>query len=353
MTTTDTTLAARRQRAWPAAALLATLCSVLLAGCGGGGGGGGGGAASTTTEPPPPVAITSSLGDFPDPFIVADGSTWLAFATNAGNRNVQVARSSDLLNWRALPDAMPQRPRWAADVPGLVWAPEVLAVGGRWLLYFTARDTASNRQCIGVAEATKPEGPYADTRSAPLVCQVALGGTIDPAPLLVGTELFLYFKNDGNCCSLPTTLWGQRLAPDGLTVSGKPVALLTTALSWEGAVIEAPEMWLREGRLHLFYSGGDYAGGSYAVGHAWCDAPLGPCRRSSTTPILASRNNTQPPLFGPGHAALLQVGNQTWMAYHAWEITAQGTRGNRRFMYVDRVDWVADVPVVRGPTLVP
>ena len=56
---------------------------------------------------------------------------------------------------------------------------------------------------------------------------------------------------------------------------------------------------------------------------------------------------------GPGHPALFMVGSQHWMAYHAWEVLAGGQRGNRRFMYIDRRDWVAGKPVVRGPTLVP
>lgn len=326
--------------------LAVSLMSALLAACGGSGGG-------TVAEAPPPAAVTSSLGDFPDPQLVADGATWYAFATNSGNRNVQVARSTDLQRWERLPDALPQRGAWAAALPGTVWAPEVLAAGGRWLLYYTARDAASNRQCIGVAEAVRVEGPYADPRAEPLVCQATAGGSIDASPFRLGTELYLHFKNDGNCCGLPTTLWGQRLAADGLSLQGAPVALLTTARPWEGAVIEAPHMLQHGGRLHLFYAGGDYTGAAYATGHAWCDTPLGPCSRSADAPVLASRSDTRPPLLGPGHPALFEQGGATWMAYHAWEVTARGTRGDRRFLYIDRVDWVAERPVVRGPTMVP
>jgi beta-xylosidase len=329
---------------------LAATLTLALTACGGGGGGGG----AVADPAPPPVAVVSSLGDFPDPFVFADGrGGWLAVATNSGNRNVQMARSANLQSWQSMPDAMPQRASWTANLPGLVWAPEVVALGGRWLMYYTARDAASNRQCIGVAEAAQPEGPYVDPRSAPLVCQVADGGSIDPSPLQLGSELFLYFKNDGNCCNRPTTLWGQRLAADGLSVQGQPVALLTTAAAWEGAVIEAPTMWSRQGQLHLFYSGGDYLSSAYAAGHALCNGPLGPCTRSGNGPILASRNDTKPPLIGPGHQALVQAGDQTWFAYHAWEVTAQGTRGSRRFMYLDRVDWSGPRPTVGGPTMVP
>jgi beta-xylosidase len=329
--------------------LCITLPTLLVA-CGGGGGG----TPAPVVTPPPPVAHVSSLGDFPDPFLLADGGVTYAFATNSAGRNVQVAMSTDRLTWQAGADAMPQLPAWAATGFGLVWAPEVLKLGNRYLLYFTARDKASDRQCVGLAEGAEPQGPYVDTRSTPLVCQVSEGGTIDANPLQVGDQLYLYFKNDGNCCGMPTSLYGQRLSADGLSVQGEPVRLLTNqAGSWEGTVIEAPTMWLRDGQFHLFYSAGNYADTSYGMGHATCAGPLGPCERSADSPVLKSRQDTTPPLVGPGHQGLLQVGNQTWIAYHAWEVTAAGTRGNRRFMYLDTLDWVNGKPVVGGPTMVP
>ncbi|MED5617827.1 glycoside hydrolase family 43 protein [Ideonella sp. BN130291] len=319
----------------------------LLAACGGGG------SSAPVDTAPPPVAHVSSLGDFPDPFLLQEGGTTYAFATNSVGRNVQVAASTDRVSWQAQADAMPQLPVWARPGFGFVWAPEVLKLGNRYLLYFTAHDQASDRQCVGVAEAQQPQGPYVDSRNAPLVCQVAEGGSIDASPLQVGDQLYLYFKNDGNCCAMPTSLYAQRLSADGLAVQGDPVRLLTNQAAWEGAVIEAPTMWVHEGTYHLFYSGGNYADTSYAVGHAVCAGPLGPCERAAANPVLKSRQDTTPPLVGPGHAGLLQVGDQTWIAYHAWEVTATGARGNRRFMYLDKLDWVNGTPVVGGPTMVP
>lgn len=326
--------------------LAATTAAVMLS-CGGGGGD-----TAAPTAPPVTPPPTSSLGDYPDPFLLDDGGSYYAYATNAGNRNVQVSRSQDLHSWQPLPDAMPVLPAWAEHRFGLVWAPEVLKLGSRYLLYYTARDVASGKQCVGVAEAAQPAGPYADPRSAPLVCQVAEGGTIDASPLQAGSELYLYFKNDGNCCGMPTSLYAQRLSADGLSVQGDPVRLLTNQAAWEGAVIEAPTMWVHDGRYHLFYSAGNYADTSYAVGYALCDTPLGPCLRAGNGPILKSRPETTPPLVGPGHQGLLQQGDQTWIAYHGWEVTANGQRGNRRVMFLDKLDWVNGVPVVRGPTLV-
>lgn len=330
----------------PLAFVAATLC--LLAACGGGGGG----AVAAPTEAAQPQT-RSSLGDFPDPHIVADGSRWYAYATNGQGRNVQLLRSDDRVRWTALADAMPTLASWVR--PGLTWAPEVIAAGGGWRLYYTARDRVSDRQCVGVAVASSPEGPFVDSRAAPLVCQVAQGGTIDASPFRdTDGRLYLSFKNDGNCCGQPTTLYAQELSADGLALQGSPVALLTNQpATWEGAVIEAPTLWRHAGRLLLFYSANDYGGAAYAVGLAECATPLGPCTRAAGQPFLKSRSDIRPALIGPGHQALFSAGGQTYIAYHAWQVAADGTRGGVRFMYIDRLDWVGGTPVVGGPTLVP
>ena len=330
--------------------MVAAVLALALAACGGGGSG----SAATPTPTPPPAAVISSLGDFPDPFLYAEAGTTYAFATNANGRNVQVASSSDATRFTALPDAMPGLAAWASPAFGLTWAPEVVKVGTNYLLYYTGRDKASNKQCVGVASASAPAGPYVDRRAAPLVCQVAEGGSIDPSPWRDATGFYLYVKNDGNCCSMPTSLYAVPLAADGLATAGAPVKLISNeASSWEYAVIEAPTMFYRDGKYQLFYSGGNYADSSYAVGFASCVSALGPCTKDASNPILKSRSDSSPALIGPGHQSLIQVGGQTWISYHAWEVTSSGARGSRRFMYLDKLDWVGGLPVVRGPTMVP
>jgi beta-xylosidase len=319
-------------------------------------GGSGGPTAAPLPPAPPPVATqTSSLGDFPDAFLFAEGPTTYAFATNANGRNVQVAASNDMAHFSALPDAMPQIASWAVQSFGLVWAPEVMKVGGNYLLYYTAHDKASDRQCVGVAQASAVTGPYVDSGNAPLVCQSSEGGTIDPSPFhdASGANV-LYVKSDGNCCGLPTSIYAVPLSADGLSAQGAPVKLLTNdATSWEHSVIEAPTMFQHDGQYLLFYSGGNYADSTYAVGYATCSGLFGPCVKSADNPVLKSRSDTTPKLIGPGHQSLLQVGSQTWISYHAWEVTSSGTRGNRRFMYLDKLDWAGGKPAVEGPTMVP
>ncbi len=341
-----------------ALALTLTLTLVLGA-CSGGGASAPPTPASNVPAPvpvpvpvPAPAPAASSLGDFPDPFVLSAGDTWYAYATNTGGRHVQTARSADLRQWSALPDAMPTLAAWVrADRPD-VWAPEVIRLGERYVLYYTARDRASGKQCVGAAVADAPGGPFRDSAAAPLVCQVSEGGTIDASPLATGGRLYLYFKSDGNCCAMPTHLYAQELRADGLTLTGQPVRLLTNQLGWEGRVVEAPGMYLHQGRHLLFYSANDYGGSAYAVGYATCAGPLGPCAAAADGPVLRSRTDGAG-LIGPGHQHLFDAGGRTMIAYHAWERLAGGAQGTRRFLYIDQLDWVDGKPVVRGPTMVP
>ena len=292
---------------------------------------------------------TNPIGDFPDPFVLADAGGFYAYATNANDRHVQLLHSADLRSWRALPDAMPALASWVRQPVPHVWAPEVIRLGNRYVLYYTAHDRASDRQCVGAAVSASPAGPFVDDAAKPLVCQADLGGTIDASPLLDGGRLYLYFKSDGNCCDKPTHIFAQALRPDGLGVVGEPIRLLTNGRVWEGKVIEAPTMVVRDGKYLLLYSANDFGNGSYAAGYANCAGPLGPCEPVET-PFL--RSSPEAKLFGPGHQSVFKVGGQDYIAYHAWELKPDGKRADRRFLYIDKLDWVDGKPVVKGTSLV-
>lgn len=292
-------------------------------------------------------------GDFPDPFVLKVDGIYYAYATNASGKNVQVARSDNLVDWKQLPDAMPGLPKWAKLTGGLTWAPEVIQIENQFLLYFTTRDQESNKQCVGVAVSDAPEGKFKDASQQALVCQSDLGGTIDASPFRDGEQLYLLYKNDGNCCGIPTHIYIQQLTPDGLSLVGEPIDLIRNDQPWEGHVIEAPTMIKQDDRYYLFYSANDYAGLPYAVGYAICDSATGPCKKAAENPILASDVSEKPFVIGPGHQTLLQVGEQTWMIYHVWEMLPSGLRGQQRQVWMDRVNWQDGQPVLAGPNRQP
>lgn len=293
--------------------------------------------------------------DFPDPAIIRVGDTYYAYSTNSASRNVPYAVSNDLINWEYESDAMPSLPSWAQLGGSYVWAPEVIDINGGYNLYFTARDKAADKQCIGVAVSDKPEGKFMPVGNEPLVCQVEEGGSIDASPFRdADGTLYLYWKNDGNCCMMPTYLYVQELSDDGLTLMGEPTRLVRNDRAWEGRVVEAPTMWLQDGRYTLFFSANDYAGTPYAVGYARCESAVGPCEDAPENPILASALEVSPPVIGPGHQTIvLDKDGDPWIAYHAWQITSSGTRGGSRYMWLDRLTWEGDAPQILGPTTEP
>lgn len=305
--------------------------------------------------------------NFPDPFIVEHEGRYLAYATNAmrDQANVQMAVSPDLVSWTPLKDgdklhdAMPVLPRWADR--GWTWAPEVMKLGDRFLLFFTAREKASGRQCTGVATSAEPLGPFTSEADEPLVCQRELGGTIDASPFLdADGKLYLYYKADANAVGKPTEIFVQPMTADGLGLTGAPVALLDNDQPWEAHVIESPTMVRRGGDYVLFYSANHFGWEShqrlspYAMGYAVCEGPAGPCKDAPANPILYSyADRAAGCLSGPGHQAVFEARGRQFIVFHA-HIARGGCQNAKkgRQMYIAPLGWEGSKPVI-GTSLRP
>ncbi len=286
-------------------------------------------------------------GDFADPSALIVGTTVYAFATNTPLANVPVGKSTGPKHAALDGDALPDVASWSE--PGSVWAPSVIALGPNdYRMYYSTRDRASGRQCISVASATAPGGPYTDTSSAPLVCPLDLGGAIDPSPISSGGTTYLVWKNDGNCCGQRTTIWSTPLSADGLHVAGAATALIHNDQAWEGVVVEAPSMVEHDGKFVLFYSANAWDSRDYATGYAVCDTVRGPCAKPLDHPWLASDDQVS----GPGGlSAFLGPGGQTYVIYHAWLGDRIGyDHGGSRALFVARLAWNGDTPVAPGQT---
>lgn len=305
--------------------------------------------------------------NFPDPAIVLHNGEFVAYSTNDGP-NLPMLTSRDLVNWSPVAtadgrriDGMPRLASWAKE--GRTWAPEVMRVGAKWLLYYTAASTKIGRQCIGVAVADTPKGPFVDPSPEPLVCQPAEGGTIDANPFRdADGKLYLYYKSDGNAVGRRTYIWGQQLSADGLKLAGQPVPLMKDDQKWEYKLVEAPSMVrVPTGGYQMFYSaayyGWDYPKerlSNYATGYANCTGPLGPCTDAPANPLLHSFNDRQAGcVSGPGHPAVFNVGQKYFIAFHAWAATA-GCRplDPERYLYIAPLFWKDGKPQI-GPSLRP
>lgn len=310
-----------------------------------------------------PRFVPSYTTDFPDPFILPWGGGYFAYGTNARGfaANIQMAISRDMKTWTPvlaggrLHDALPVLPKWAA--PGRTWAPEVLQIGNRYLLYFTALERSSGVQCVGVGESTDPRGPFRSVSETPLVCQRSLGGTIDPSPFRdKDGSLHLLFKSDGNNprVLVASRIWSQPMAPDGLSLTGKPTELIRNDVFWEWRVVESPTMVRDpEGRYVLLYSANHFGWESdqrlsnYAMGYARCASITGPCVKAPENPILKSYNTADGCLSGPGHQAVFTVAAKPYLVFHAWSANAKCRSAEKgRFMYIAPLDWRDGTPAI-------
>lgn len=296
-----------------------------------------------------PAARSATQGpvinsNFPDPDIIKVGNVYHAYATNSGGKNVQHAVSTDLQHWTAQPDAAPTLGAWVDEqcsfAPGgatdhCVWAPEVDAVNGHYVLYYAARDRASQRQCIGVSTSAAPGGPFVPAGSQPLVCPVSSGGAIDPSMYVENGQRYLLWKADGNCCGLPAVINIQPLSDDGLTLTGDPTELIRNDQPFEGAVVEAPTLIKRNGTYYLFYSANNFAGGAYRTGYATATSLDGPYTKHGE---LMSTELFRDQIVGPGGETITTAPDgSTAIAFHGWDPTY-----TYRAMYVRELDFGPD-----------
>ena len=324
--------------------------------------GGSSGAWATTVVAPSASSTTTTAGgalatyenpvvgfDSPDPDVLRVGSQYYAFTTASDYVNIPEYTSSDLSHWHHEPgDALPHVPAWST--PGRTWAPGVVQLGGRWLMYYATEQTSTGLQCLSVASATTPGGPYADTSKAPIVCQANLGGSIDPDPLVdSGGRAWLIWKSNG-AGPTPAQLWGSALTNSG-SLSGQPTLLLAANRSGDGGVIENPFMVQAGGSDVLLFSQNQWESASYAVSYAVCRSMLGPCTRPDAPPVLESSSA----VLGPGgESVFTDAGGSQWLAYHAWSAPDTSyADGGSRTLRIDPLTFSGTTPVVAGPSVTP
>jgi beta-xylosidase len=279
--------------------------------------------------------------DFPDPDVITVDGQYYAYATNTRAVNVQYATSPDLATWTvSLDDVFPELPTWAET--GRTWAPDVTALpDGRFGLYFTALERESGRQCIGVAVAPAPTGPFVSDAPTPLICPLGEGGAIDASSFVDDDgSRYLAWKNDGNCCGLDTWLQLSTLSEDGLAVVGEPVDLVKQTEEWEGNLVEAPVIVRHGDEYAMFYSANDYGGEDYAMGYALASSVAGPYTKGAEPLFITAMSGST--ALGPGgQDVVVAPDGSDRIVYHSWD-PAFSYRG----MSVSVLDWPDDAPVV-------
>jgi beta-xylosidase len=295
-----------------------------------------------------PASVLAYGGDFPDPSVLRVGGVYYAYSTNVAGVNVPVMSSTDLVSWTPTSEALPPLPGWAS--PGRTWAPAVLARGGVYVLYYTVTQTSSGRQCISVATAASPAGPFRDTSSGPLVCQLDRGGSIDPYVFTDSNgSSYLLWKSDDNALGRPTSLWGRALAAGGVGFGSfsSPVRLLTQTAAWQAPAIEGPAMVRSGSTYYLFYGANNWDSASSAIGYATCSRPLGPCLdRSTTGPWFATDPSGTGPVGPQGPTVFTDTAGRLRLGFAAWNGPVGYASGGVRALWTARLSFVYGKPTL-------
>ena len=305
------------------------------------------GAVTVVASPAGAWVDPAFTGDAADPFVLDTGDGYVAYTTSNAASNVPILHSRDLSTWEAAGDALPTVGAWVDRSNPRVWAPSVLPTTSGLVLYYTADDARSHRQCVGRAVSAAADGPFVDDAPRPLVCQADLGGSIDPSPFVDSDgQAYLLWKNDGNCCGLVSALWSQRLAADGMSLEGAgPSPLLAAEERWEKGIVEAPSMVRTGSSYVLFYSGGPFASEAYTESTATCAGPMGPCIRAPL-PFLGQT----PGWAGPGGAEVVHGrGGVLYLAFHAWPADRVGYwSGAVRRLHILELTFTGTTPVLNA-----
>jgi beta-xylosidase len=322
------------------------------------------------------LKIGGAVQDFPDPFVlrVDSGTTcggqapcYYAYATESGFLGllkVPVARSTDLTTWNwagpdqtggsgGAPDGKPDRDAMPVLAPwvefGGNWAPSVLSRpsnpdDAQYVMYYTAKSKESSvyggKECIGIATAATPDGPFVDSATAPVLCQTSAGGTIDASPFVTSDgSVYLTYSDD-------VGIRVQRLTSNGLTLAGGEQLLMRfdTGYPWELPRIEGSTMLSTPATgIVLLYSAGTFDNSKYSVGAARCDTPFGPCRNIYSTPALSSRGG----MLGPGGQTPFQLPDGSWrLAFHAWDTVVGYGAGGSRSLHILPLSFPAGTPAI-------
>jgi beta-xylosidase len=274
------------------------------------------------------LALSALAVAAPDPFVLdvhgAHRDFW-AFVT--GDR-FPMLRSSDLRHWRPGGTAFAARPGWVVPTGDWhPWAPSVTEAGAGYVMYYVGL-SRYGVNCVAVATASAPGGPYTDLGPLAGGC-----GSIDPSPFVdADGRAYLYVS---------TTRPQPRISVIPLTSDRLHAAgPRRTLLPGHGAIVEGPAAFRHRGTYYLLYSHGRYRG-RYGMAYATAPSPTGPFRRGGT--ILRQGHGVFSP--GGGDVPVSGPDGGTFLVYHG----RSGGYAALRTLRVAPLRWRRghpDVPVI-------
>ncbi len=265
----------------------------------------------------------------PSTILKCQDEYWI-FYTGPG---VPSYHSKDLVKWEPGPRVFTNAPAWVAEaVPAnhrmYYWAPDIIHLRGRYLLYYSVSSFGQNRSAIGLATnpTLDPGDPRFHWSDQGIVVQSTNTdnfNAIDPAVVRDASDnLWLAFGS----------FWGGikmvQLDPD----TGKRMAASSPLYALAAnESIEASYIHWHDGYYYLFVNWGRCCRGTnstYEIRMGRSKKITGPYVDRAGNDLMAEGGTlflgTTGPFIGPGHAGIVSTGGTDWLSCHFYDGTRHG-----------------------------
>jgi beta-glucanase (GH16 family) len=302
--------------------------------------------AATPFEPTAPTGQTL----IHDPStIIQDGGRYYIFGTKPG---INARSSTDLLNWVAEPNVFKTPPAWTKKIApgfdGYFWAPDIIKVNGKFLLYYSVSAWGKQTSAIGLVtsptlDATATNHVWTDCGEVIHSTNGYAFNTIDPSVMQ---------DRDGKLWLAFGSYWQGLYLTELNPQTGKRVSTNSPLyqLAWNHSIEAA--CLTRHGKFYyLFVNWGQCCKGTnstYEVRVGRAENVTGPyldrdgkdLKDGGGSPFLQSHGR----FFGPGHIGILGGDGDAQPTRFSFHYYDADTAGKSRFA-LGTLDWSDGWPV--------
>ncbi|TAL00993.1 MAG: arabinan endo-1,5-alpha-L-arabinosidase [Verrucomicrobia bacterium] len=275
--------------------------------------------------------------------IVNCGDEYRVFGTGRG---IFSRHSKDLVHWEAGPKVFEQSPLWTTDVAprnfGRFWAPDVIKLRDRYLLYYSVSSWGSRESAIALAtsptlDSAAPNYGWQDRGIVVRTTTNSNHNAIDPSVMQDRDgRLWLAFGSYWTGIKLieldPAT--GLRIA------TNSPMYSLASHESIEAACLHQ-----RGNFYYLFVNWGQCCRGTnstYEIRVGRSENITGPYLDRDGKDLMKSGGTlflgTAGARIGPGHAGILTVNGKDFVSFHFYNPANRG----RGTLAIEPLHWTAD-----------
>lgn len=262
--------------------------------------------------------------------IVRCGDEYWIFYTGRG---IPSYKSKDLVKWEPGPHVFTNAPAWASEVVpehrgNYYWAPDVIHLGDRYLLYYSVSTFGKKVSAIGLVtnptlDPNDPSFKWTDQGEVVRSTSADDFNTIDPGVCRdADGELWLSFGSYWSGIKLiqldPKT--GKRLPPDS------PIHSLAHSSS-----IEASYIYRHDSYYYLFVNWGKCCSGTnstYNIRLGRSRQITGPYLDRTGADMLQGGGTlflgSQKQFIGPGHAGIISANGADWFSCHFYDGSRAG-----------------------------